>query len=621
MSQRRRTVRRHAVAAATASAAPATRPAGPDRVGLVVGATVTLAVLVLYARTAARDIVLGDSPELTGAAIALGVAHPPGYPVWTMLGHLFTLMPLGPLPFRVALLSAIAGAACTGVVFAIARRASGSVWAAAASALALALSPSVWTWSIVPEVFALNDLLAGLVILFVWCWHEAPERGWLLAAAALAGGLGMANQQTIVLIAPACLYLLWRRREVLRRRPCIFIAATAAFAAGLLPYAYLPWAASMRPAWSWGDISSVGDLVDHVLRRGYGTTSLLGTSRFAGGTPQTQLALLGSFTPVELILIALGAWRGYRSARPFLSFALIAFAFAGPAFLLVSNVSVADEFARTILQRFFLLSHVVLAPLAALGIVLVAEALTGALRRQQAVAVSAGLATFAAIAIGALSFAGIDASTDRTARTYAEDLLASTPSGSLLLASGDPVVFPLGYLLTTEHARPDVTLAILPLMRAEWYARQLGRDHPDLVLRYASYAGPPATMRALVEPNLARGVTVKAELLDDSTASTLWVYHHGLVGLLRPLTEAADLKLFVADNAALLAAYRPPPPSHAADRPWEHLVLLDYGFVAYNVGHEYELAKQGTEARAWYERALAIAPDLAEAKTGLARLR
>jgi hypothetical protein len=401
----------------------------------------------------------------------------------------------------------------------------------------------------------------------------------------------------------------------------MLVSAVIAFAAGLLPYAYLPWAASMHPAWSWGDISSAGDVIDHVLRRGYGTTSLLGTSRFAGGAPQALLALVGSFTPVELVLIALGAWRGYRTARPFLVFALIAFAFAGPAFLLVSNVSVAEEFARTILQRFFLLSHVVLAPLAALGIVLVAEALRGARRRPRAVAASAGLATVAAMAIGALSFAGIDESTDRTARTYAEDLLASTPNGSLLLASGDPVVFPLRYLLATEHARPDVTFAILPLMRAEWYVRQLRREHPDLVLRHPTYAGPPATMRALVEPNLARGVTLKAEPLDDSTAGTYWTYQHGLVRQLRPLTETVDLGSFVDDNRALLAMYRPPDPAFTATRPWEHLVQLDYGLAAYGVGREYEIAKQTTEARAWYERALAIAPDLADAKAALARLR
>src|SRR6266404_5390055 len=262
------------------------------RIAGAIGLAIVVGVLALYVRTAARDITFGDAPELTGAAIALGVAHPPGYPVWTILGHLFTLLPLGPLPFRVALLSAVAGAACAGVVYLVALRVGASAWAAAAAAIAFALSPLVWTWSIVPEVFPLNDFLAALLIFLIWSWHERPERTPLLAAAALVGGIGMANQQTIVLLAPACLYLLWRRRDVLRQRPRALLVAAAAFIAGLAPYLYLPLAAAARPAWSWGDISSLGDVIDHVLRRGYGTISLLGGPGSAGDVPRAIFALI-----------------------------------------------------------------------------------------------------------------------------------------------------------------------------------------------------------------------------------------------------------------------------------------------------------------------------------------
>ena len=620
MTTRRRAVRdRPAAGAPNPPQGPAQRRA---RGAIGVGAAIVLGTAILYARTAARDIVFGDSPELTGAALTVGVAHPPGYPLWTILGHGFSLLPLGPAPFRVALLSVVAGAACVGVIYAIALRLSGSAWGAAAAAVMIATSPLLWTWSIVQEVFALNDLLAALLVFCIWTWHERPERGALLAAAAFVGGLGMANQQTIVLLAPACLYLMWHRRAVLLARPRVLLVAGAAFAAGLLPYAYLPLAASRLPAWNWSEIASPADLADHLLRRGYGTTSLLGDTRFQGGAAQTFVALLGSFTPVELGLVGLGAVRAYRAQRPFLVFAIVAFVFAGPAFILISNTSVTEEFARTILQRFFMLSHIALAPLGALGVVLAGELLGPTSRaRRGATAVAGGTALLAAAAIGALSFGAIDMSADRTARTYALDLLASVPRGALLLGSGDPVVFPIRYLQTIEGARTDVTLVILPLTHGEWYVRQLRREHPDLVLRYPSYGSGPATMRALIEPALARGVFLKAELLDDSTADTLWVYHHGLVAQLRPLTETADLKAFADDNAALLASYRPPDPASVATRPWEHLVLLDYGFVAYNVGHEYELAKQTADARLWYQRAIAIAPDLADAKNGLARLR
>ena len=62
---------------------------------VAVGTVIGVVTAALYLRTAARDIVFGDSPELTGAAITLGVAHPPGYPLWTMLAHIFSRFCIG----------------------------------------------------------------------------------------------------------------------------------------------------------------------------------------------------------------------------------------------------------------------------------------------------------------------------------------------------------------------------------------------------------------------------------------------------------------------------------------------------------------------------------------------
>src|SRR5262249_34969790 len=83
-----------------------------------IGAVVVMLTAgVLYFLTAARDIVVGDTPELIMAAVTLGVAHPPGYPLFTMLGHVFSLLPLGPIPFRVNLLSVVSNALAVGVIY------------------------------------------------------------------------------------------------------------------------------------------------------------------------------------------------------------------------------------------------------------------------------------------------------------------------------------------------------------------------------------------------------------------------------------------------------------------------------------------------------------------------
>jgi hypothetical protein len=82
-----------------------------------VGATVAGLAFLLYSLTTARDIVVGDTPELITAAVTLGVPHPPGYPLFTKLGHLFSLLPFGPVPFRVNLLGVTCDALTVAVIF------------------------------------------------------------------------------------------------------------------------------------------------------------------------------------------------------------------------------------------------------------------------------------------------------------------------------------------------------------------------------------------------------------------------------------------------------------------------------------------------------------------------
>jgi hypothetical protein len=66
------------------------------RVAFVVLAS-SASSFVLYVVLAAREVMFGDGPELTAAAVTDGVAHPPGYSLWVILGHIASLFPVGPL--------------------------------------------------------------------------------------------------------------------------------------------------------------------------------------------------------------------------------------------------------------------------------------------------------------------------------------------------------------------------------------------------------------------------------------------------------------------------------------------------------------------------------------------
>src|ERR1043166_4632231 len=99
---------------------PAANPLASLRVRLLCAATVFVAAITLYILTLAPTVTLVDSGELILAAKTLGVAHPPGFPLYVLLAHLFTWLPIGSVAFRVnfasAFFAALAAAMLTLVV-------------------------------------------------------------------------------------------------------------------------------------------------------------------------------------------------------------------------------------------------------------------------------------------------------------------------------------------------------------------------------------------------------------------------------------------------------------------------------------------------------------------------
>src|SRR5262245_53245604 len=116
-SERRSPKRQAPKSTPTYTAPPvAELPAGP--VVFAAGAAITARTLALYLSTAARSIIVGDTAELAMVAATFGVAHPPGYPLLTLLGHLFTFLPLQPVAFRMNLLAVICGTATVALIYA-----------------------------------------------------------------------------------------------------------------------------------------------------------------------------------------------------------------------------------------------------------------------------------------------------------------------------------------------------------------------------------------------------------------------------------------------------------------------------------------------------------------------
>lgn len=131
---------------------------------LLAPVAVGLAALLLYALTVSRDVGLGDSAELSLQAWKLGVTHPPGYPVHTLLGKLFTLIFAEPA-MGTNVLSAVSTALAAGLLTRIALNLAVSVPAAAIAGILFAVLPPVWDHAIITEAYALNTCVLAWALL------------------------------------------------------------------------------------------------------------------------------------------------------------------------------------------------------------------------------------------------------------------------------------------------------------------------------------------------------------------------------------------------------------------------------------------------------------------------
>lgn len=584
---------------------------------------VSLGAGLLYFMTAARDFVVGDSPELITAAVILGVPHPPGYPLFTMLGHLFSLLPIGPIPFRVNLVSVVCDALAVGVVFLTAFRLSQSRLASAVAALILALNPLFWSWSLAAEVFPLNNLLASLMIYFVVVWYQAPDRAGSLIIAAFVAGLALANHHTIVLLGPAVCFVLWQRRAVLQRRPQIVFLCAIVFCLGLLPYLYVLWAAARHPAYNWGHVSSLSDLFRVITRQSYGGHHLVAPAFRGGSSLDRILALFASMGALINLFGLLGLVYAWRHCRSYFWFVLLGFVFTGPFFAKITNLNLAAASEGLfVLERFFLLPQVVIAPLLALGIVMVAGLVAShaSVSPARSVPLVAGALALVLIIGVVTNYSRIDQSHNHIARLYAEDVFATIKPDTILLASGDGLALPLIYLNTVERVRPDVTIIVPMIMPANWYVQQLRETDPRLKIPFDSYDGANNNLRQLVRANPDRPFAIVGPVPDNSLAQDYQPHLFGLVNFVEPKWKTITLAQMVSDNEELMKKYRPPKAGSINPKSFENGFLLLYANPAWQIGIEYEKAGWKTEARTWYQRALAINPDFTQAQEALARV-
>ncbi|MFH1755191.1 MAG: DUF2723 domain-containing protein [Candidatus Latescibacterota bacterium] len=423
----------------------------------------------IYTFTLFPTVAYGDSGALTSVAYTLGIAHPPGYPLFTLLTRLFCLIPFESVAWRVNFASAVFGSAGVIFLYLTMMHLTRSVWASLFAAGLYAFSPVVWHHSLLAEVFSLNNFFIT-VTAYLSLTYRRSQNDKILFLLAYMTGLGLSHHHSLIFWAgPLWLWLFFsaKHRIIFLKtlRVCILLVVM-----GLTPYLFLRINALREPAVVWGDLSSWLEFFRHIQRFRYGTLSLIPDSSGDMAGILTSLWFYFRHIPFEMLFIGvpIAAWGLYRGMREravggFILTTLGAFALSVAVFHILARLPVEENNQWALhIQKFWMMPNLFL--FIWLGF--------GFYRLSSSTAVARRLAPIAVLILVMLQLALHYKSADQSDNWFfyndAKMKLAHLPLGSILLTSGDTADHTVQYVHVCEHLRSDVTTASLSMLNQYW---------------------------------------------------------------------------------------------------------------------------------------------------------
>ncbi|MEW6232838.1 MAG: DUF2723 domain-containing protein [Chloroflexota bacterium] len=463
------------------------KPNLPGHTDRLLAPSVGVLALIVYLRTVAPSLLEGDPSELAVVSYVLGISHPTGYPLFTLLGHLFTLLPGADVAGRLNLMAALVAAGVVPLVYILARQLGVGPFGAALAATAFAFTKSFWATAVRTDVHSLNALFVVLSTGLLLRWARELDREgegdpglrkgsiFYLLVFAFVYGLSLTNHITACLLAPGFLIFFLIAGRSFWRRPARLLLPAIAFLLPLLLYLYVPIRGSrlladpvlaQDPAGigipqrtSWGLVSP------HYRAGGWqGFTNLV----FAGDYSRGLLSVPWAEAPARLATLPgvlerqFGPW-GISLAL----LGLVSLARRRPRDLTLLGIifltigAQITRYGEQDIVIFLIPAYLVIALWMGMG----AEAIFQAGRRwlQGRVIVVGRLGVGAALLLlpaGELvnNYRNLDHSQDRAIPQYAQDVLnRNLPPGAVVLGDWDAVT-PLRYRQVVDGQRRDLVV-------------------------------------------------------------------------------------------------------------------------------------------------------------------
>ena len=506
------------------------------RPSYLAAAITAAAILVLYLITLSPSTAMWDASEYIAAAYVMGLPHPPGNPLFVILGRFFAILPIAPtVAQRINILAALTGAISAGMWFLITERVLvgwlaerwqrivGGVIAAVIGATAF----TVWNQSVVNEkVYTISLLGLAIISWLTVRWSDdpdAPGADRLLVLVAYLLGLGYANHMMGFLAGPAVAVAVIMRRPQILMQWKLLLLCVGALILGMTPFLTQPIRSAFNPPINEGEPTTWQAFWDNFNRKQYGKPSVFERQAPLSGQIgmywlyfrwQWFRDLNEPWRWVQQLLAALfmglgllGAWVHYkRDRRSFWYFGtfmvtltVVLIYYLNFRYGLSQNQPTELSEVRD-RDYFYLVSFSAWGVWAALGLVYLWEGIahvigaerikvgreTVELPRRKSWMIATPILAIALIPLFANWTTASRAGHTDTA-DFAHDMLNSVEPYGILVTVGDNDTFPLWYAQEVEGIRKDVIVANTSLLNTDWYVRQMIRRP---VFEYDEAKGP-----------------------------------------------------------------------------------------------------------------------------------
>lgn len=434
---------------------------------IIAGLTAMFLPAIIYLFTVCPTIHWGDSGEFVSDIYCLGIPHPTGYPLYVLLGKLFTLIPIGSIAFRVNLMSIVFGTLSIFLLYNLARQIFADRVVSVISALVFAFLGVWWFHCISAEVYSLHVFFVLLLSNLVLIYRQTSDIRYIYAFCFCAG-LSVTNHMTTVIFAVPFLYVIFISdyKKIFKIKNLLIESLLAVLPLTL--YLFLIFRSRQNPACDWGDPENLKSLFDVISGKQYRFLMFIPDfSQFVQRFWNFLKLLSGEF-PVFIIISSLAGLGllAYKNTRMFVFLLL---------FMMI-NVLYSLNYAIPDIEAYYIPFYAVLClGIGSLALYLTEIIFRGYKKENRNILVYVVQTVFAVAAVFMLTknFTQNNLSQYYLSYDYGVNMMKSVEENGILVTTGDDRQNPAEYLQVACGERSDVTLVSDVLLLLDWYRKNL----------------------------------------------------------------------------------------------------------------------------------------------------